>query len=107
MHVENAIRDFLLLKGVELFWVDSAVSFIRQGLAQNRYFASNVLTQTVKLDPFGHRVKSYKALLTVTFPDSNRKSAIELSYTFDPKRRNAHRLRIKDLSALAFDSDPE
>jgi hypothetical protein len=90
MSVENSIRDFLILKGVPLFWVDSHMGIIRQGLAGNTHFATHLIEQHVSLSQ-GH-VKRWTAYVRVKWPDTARQGVMGLRYTFNPKAKKAHKL---------------
>ena len=94
-NAELAIRDFLLHKGVQLFWIDSAVGYIRMGLAGNSYLVSNVLTQRVTVVQ-GH-VSSYTATVAAIYPDSKRKAVLQLRYRFNAKAKagaKAHKVTL-------------
>lgn len=94
MTTENAVRDFLLLKGVQLFWVDSAVNYIRQAMASNAYFVTHVIDHKVTVSATGY-VKRYRAVMGVSYPDIGARGSITISYTFDPYRTVAHRVKVK------------
>lgn len=94
MTTENAVRDFLLLKGVQLFWVDSAVNYIRQAMASNTYFVTHVIDHKVLVSATGY-VKRYMAVMAVTYPDTGTRGSITINYTFDPYRKVAHRVKVK------------
>lgn len=100
-NVETAIRDFLLLKGVQPFWLDSAISNIRQGLATNAYFVTNVLTQRATVQD-GH-VTAYTATVTSVFPNVGRGDpmVMELRYSFKPTRKQAHRVTAQLVASPA------
>lgn len=87
---ELAIRDFLIGKGVPLFWVDSHVGVIKQGLAGNTHLCTHVIEQKVSMSK-GH-VKRYTATIAVKWPDTARQGVMGLRYTFNPNARKAHKL---------------
>jgi hypothetical protein len=91
---ELAIRDFLKYKGVQTFWIDSAVAYIKLGLFSNTYISRHVMEQKVTVSPTGN-VKRYTATISVTYPDTNRTGTIILTYTFDPKRKVAHSMKVR------------
>lgn len=91
---EIAIRDFLISKGVVLFWVDSHMNVIKQGLATNQYLPMHVIEQAVTVSK-GH-IKRYTATIRVRYPDTCRDSTVSLRYTFNPNARKAHTLRLNE-----------
>lgn len=90
--VERQVRDFLAIKGVETFWIDSAVTYIRQGLATNSYFPMHVINHTATVER--GRVKRYSAKVRVRYPDTASEGIISLRYTCDPTRMAAHKVRV-------------
>lgn len=103
MHIENAIRDFLLIKGVHLHWVDSALSVLKQGMAQDPRVITNLLTQRVTVKQ-GH-VNTYTATLTGTEPGTGRRVVLTLRYTFNPRTRMSHKLWLSE-AMEQLDGDP-
>lgn len=99
MNVENEIRDFLISKGVELFWVDSHLTTIRYALSSNSHFASDISDQkvTVKL---GH-VVTYTARIILNMPNVAMVERCTLKYTFRPKHKKAHKLYQLDREVIA------
>lgn len=91
--VENSIRDFLKLKGIELFWIDAHVNVIRQGLATNRYFATHVIEQSIT-KRMG-RLNSYRAVIGVR-SETGSTSNVVLTYRFNPKVKKAHKLWVNN-----------
>ena len=90
--IELQVRDFLALKGVDTFWIDSAVTYIRQGLATNNHFPMHIIDHTVTVER--GRVKRYTAKVKVRYPDTASEGIISLRYTCDPTRMAAHKVRV-------------
>lgn len=99
MNVENEIRDFLINKGVELFWVDSHLTTIRYALSSNSHFASGISNQKVTVKQ--RHVSTYTARLTLIRPDSGVTERCTLKYTFRPKHKKAHKLYQLDREVIA------
>ncbi len=91
--VELPARDYMTLKGVETFWIDSAYSIIRQGLVSNNYFPLHIIEQAVSVTRQG-RVKRYTAKVRVRYPDTGTDGIISLRYTCNPDARKAHKLWV-------------
>lgn len=90
---DTIITGFLRSKGVEPFWVDSAMGRIRQGLATNAYFTVDVQAQSVTV--VNGYASLYTATIRVAFPDAMKRQTMRLSYSFNPKRDPAHSLTVQ------------
>ena len=97
---ENQVRDFLRLKGAPTFWVDSALGYIRRGLATNTRLPLHVLTQSATLG-LGGTIKRYTGTIAVRYPDRDVAGTIKLTYTFNPKRAIAHNVKVEPLKETA------
>ena len=88
--VELQARDYMALKCVDTFWIDSAWGYIRLGLATNQYIAQHIIEQTVTVER--GRVKRYTAKVRVRYPDTCTTGIISLRYTCNPNAAKAHKL---------------
>jgi hypothetical protein len=92
-NVERQVRDFLILRGCQTFWVDSAMGIIKQGLASNQYLPQHIIEHQVTVTQQG-RVKRYTAKVRVRYPDTATDGIISLRYTCNPDARKAHKLWV-------------
>ena len=90
--VELQARDYMALKCVDTFWIDSAWGIIRQGLASNQFIAQHIIEQSVTV--VRGRVKRYAAKVRVRYPDTCTNGIIGLRYTcnHNPNAAKAHKL---------------
>jgi hypothetical protein len=93
MTPDQTVIAYLEKAGVQPFWIDSAMAYIRQTLSSNASFSKSIIGQYAKVEN-GHLCR-YRARVVVTFPGIKRKDAVaNILYTFDPKRRMAHKCEL-------------
>lgn len=95
MTADETVYAFLKARISDGFWRESAFNFIRNSLTTNDSFVGTIFSQHV----FRHRgqpyIKCWRAKANIIYPHSNEQILTVIEYTFDPKRKMAHRVTRK------------
>lgn len=76
-------------KGAEPFWVNSAMEHIRSLLTGNTFFTLSI--KDIKVTVKGKHVAKLTATVERRYPDFKETIFPVIKYTFDPKRKFAHK----------------
>lgn len=85
------LKDFLIRNGVEPFWANSALAWMRQAMAGNIHWATDLRRPRVKVDP------TYKCIERLTvhcmLHSESGSAAGKITYTFG----NGHKVNVETI----------
>lgn len=85
----DRLRDFLIQHGVEPFWANSAIAWVRQAMAGNTHWATDLHHPKVTVDPAFNCVKTLTVGCTLHSVSQTVPGIIRYEYG------NGHRVTVK------------
>ena len=83
------LRDFLLQNGVEPFWANSALGWVRQAMAGNTHWATNLHHPKVTVDP------AFKCVKTLTVRCTLHSVSQAVPGIIHYEHKDGHRVSVK------------
>lgn len=85
----NHLRDFLLQNGVESFWANSAIGWVRQAMAGNIHWATDLYHPKVTVDP------KFKCVRTLTVKCTLHSVSDTVPGIIRYEHKGGHRVSVK------------
>lgn len=83
------LRNYLLRNGVDAFWANSAIGWVRQAMAGNIHWATDLRQPKVKVD------KTYKCVDTLTIKCTLHSVSETVAGQIRYEHKNGHKVSVK------------